>query len=310
MKYSYPKENRDQYLGTITFSPIQYIPPRIGGNVFNIVNNAFRNFQNANVGGVRAQGNQRNSQKFEEGSSNLSTGKFSEKVLYDQSVTLYLPQTITIQDGVVYDNIDLGVIGGLAEYGVKNGGGALGSYLGAAGRSFSDAGRITDSTDYTNLIALRIAQETHGKISGTDEVLKSATRVSVNPNTRALFKSVVMREFAFTFKMIATSPEEAVEIGNIVKFFREELYPESIMFEGPGNVAVGYKFPSRFEIRMSYNGKQVGTKILPSFLRSVSTVINPTSMSFHADGMPSEVDINIAFGEGRTLSKQDIKDGY
>ena len=52
--------------------------------------------------------------------------------------------------------------------------------------------------------------------------------VTVNPNTRSLFKNVAIREFAFQFKFIAKSKKEADEVRKIIKFFRTELYPEAL----------------------------------------------------------------------------------
>ena len=61
---------------------------------------------------------------------------------------------------------------------------------------------------------------------------------------------------------------------------------------------------------MTYNGKPVATKFLDSNLISVQTTYNPSSMGWHVDGKPSEVDLTLNFGEPRALSKRDIEDGF
>jgi alkylated DNA repair dioxygenase AlkB len=61
---------------------------------------------------------------------------------------------------------------------------------------------------------------------------------------------------------------------------------------------------------MSYKGNRVGTKFLDSNLKAVNVVYNPSSMGWHADGKPSEVDLTLSFGEPRTLDAQDIRDGF
>ena len=43
-----------------------------------------------------------------------------------------------------------------------------------------------------------------------------------------------------------------------------------------------------------------------SFLRSVRTSYNPTLHTFHADGSPSEIDLNLAFTEYKTLDRSDV----
>ena len=66
---------------------------------------------------------------------------------------------------------------------------------------------------------------------GTALAVKQASGVTLNPNTRSLFKSVALREFAFQFKFIAKSKKEADEVRKIIKFFRTELYPEALTEE-------------------------------------------------------------------------------
>ena len=66
-----------------------------------------------------------------------------------------------------------------------------------------------------------------GNISDqTGAIAKTATRVSVAPNERTLFERVKMRQFGFTFRMIARNEMEQQEIKNIIRFFRTEVYPE------------------------------------------------------------------------------------
>ena len=45
------------------------------------------------------------------------------------------------------------------------------------------------------------------------------------------------------------------------------------------------------------------------YLRDVTTSYNPGSMSFHADGSPTEIDMSVNFQEFRGLTKQDIESG-
>ena len=97
--------------------------------------------------------------------------------------------------------------------------------------------------------------------------LSTAAGVTTNPNTRVLFKSVALREFAFAFKFIATSPAEAEEIKEIIKLFRTELYPENInLTVGNSEVSIGYKFPNKFQINVEYDGDEIATRIKPCYL--------------------------------------------
>lgn len=133
--------------------------------------------------------------------------------------------------------------------------------------------------------------------------------MAVNPNTRALFKSVPLREFTFNFKMIPTSKDETKQIKGIIDFFRTNLYPEVIPL---GDINAGYKFPNVFEITMTYTNKKdhLATKILPSYIKSFSATYNSSSMGFLEGGDFSEVDIAMSFVESSTLHRDLIKEGY
>ena len=126
-----------------------------------------------------------------------------------------------------------------------------------------------------------------------------------------MFKSVALREFAFQFKFIAKSFAETEEVRRIIKFFREEIYPEDIEIsigdEGRP-VSVGYRFPKKFQIDALYDDKPVANKIKPCFLRDVSVVYNPTNQTMHGGDFPhfTEIDMSLAFTETTTLSKKDV----
>lgn len=224
-------------------------------------------------------------------------------------IMLYLPQAITISDNVAYETMNLGIIGASALNAVQQGSGvgaAIYKAVSDAGKSAIDLarGKITNS-ELAGLAAVRLANKIPNE--GLRNAASAGIGVAVNPNTRQLFKQVSIREPSFTFKMVATSAAEAIAIKNIIKTFRTEMYPEDIVAAG---VSVGYVFPNKFDIQLSYNGNQVATKFLRSYLRSVNTVYNPSSMGWHVKGEPSEVDITLNFVEARTLSKKDIRGGY
>jgi hypothetical protein len=155
--------------------------------------------------------------------------------------------------------------------------------------------------DVGSALAAKLASAVPGDAAGN--VVSNALRTTTNPNTRATFKTVNHREHSFSFKFLPRNKAEADEIVKIIKYFRSELYPENINL---GGISVGYKFPNPFAMQMLYNGNQIGQKLLPSYLKNVSTTYNGTSQSFYKDGSFSEVDLNLSFVEYRTMSKADI----
>jgi hypothetical protein len=226
-------------------------------------------------------------------------------------ITLYLPQAIIVSDQVNYERINLGIIGANSLAALQSGktvSEAIGGSFSEAGRSAMDfiRNRSGLGSQLAGLAAVRLAETV-----GNDNfrgVSRAAFGVAVNPNTKSLFNSVELRTFTFSFRMIASSAAEANAIENIIYTFRKEIYPREIL--GPQNVSVGYIFPNKFRVRMTYNGKPVATKFLDANLISVQTTYNPSSMGWHVDGKPSDVELILNFGEPRALSKKDIEAGY
>ena len=228
---------------------------------------------------------------------------------------LYFPQAIQITDGVQVGPIDLGVAGAVTEAAVKAGATGIGE-LAQKALANSDIASIVDVFKSKNLqstagaFAAQRAARAFGA-QGVAGAISRATNLQVNPNTRSLFRAVNLREFSFTFKLIATSPAEAEQIKAIIRFFRTELYPEEIVIsskEASGSVA--YRMPNRFDIQFRYNDNQeIATKIKPAYLRNFTATYNPTGMAMHRDGNFSEIDITMSFVEDTTLNRRDVAQG-
>ena len=228
-------------------------------------------------------------------------------------VKLYMPMALNFRDNVGYENVDLGFSGGLIEGGLGKSKGSkmadvVASVIGGTGQTL--ASLIGSQTgDLATLAALQVNVVAKALGEGAVSAVRQAGGVRLNPNTRSLFKSVALREFAFQFKFIAKSFAEAEEVKKIIHFFRKEIYPEDINISVGGNeVSVGYKFPKKFQITALYDGKPVANKIKPCFLRDVSVVYNPTNQTMHGGDNPhfTEIDMSLAFTETTTLSRKDI----
>lgn len=241
--------------------------------------------------------------------------KTKELTVTDDKVTLYLPQAVQIADNVSYDNnVELGAIGGSLERGLTQGG-ALNTIIAektAAVRgqvnSFLNDPNVNIPREQASLLSALVLTKGSKTDNTSSYAIKAATGVQTNPNVRALFKSVPLRNFGFTFTLIPTSEAEAKEIENIIRFFRTEIYPEALSF---GGIDYGYKFPRRFVIRTVYDNKQIpGVKFLPAYLQNFTATYNPNGMGMHRNGRFAEYQITMNFSEAKALSKQDIRDGY
>jgi len=234
------------------------------------------------------------------------------------SVALFLPQNIQIQDGVTYDNFELGRIGAAAESALNLDQGNLQGAIASAGGEL--AGQIGDVLALIRgtgnvgpgIASLAAQSATPRTISSA---ISSATGIATNPNVRTLFRQVPIRNFNFTFELIPSSATEAQQIKDIIKFFRTELYPSALALQTGTNY--GYRFPNRFLIKMKYRNKADpdgsfnGIKFLPVYLQTFNAVYNTAGQALHSDGNFQSASINMNFIESRPLNRQDVEEyGY
>jgi len=226
-------------------------------------------------------------------------------------IDLYIPISIVIADAVQYDNTNLGFLGGAALAGMQQGGSIMNSmYEGLSSGLSNIFGFIMGAEMTSEAARLGAVRAANRLPQGVQSAVSIGIQRTINPNTRALFRGVTIREFSFTFKMIASSAKEAQTVEKIIKHFRKEMYPE-VYDPTSGGLPLAYKFPNAFGIEFLYKGQEAKiSKIDKCFLRTASTTYNPQSSSFHTDGQPVEIDLTLNFTEMRTLSKQDIEKGF
>lgn len=228
------------------------------------------------------------------------------------SVCLYMPQGLTVNDNLSYDNVDTGM-GGMLVNSYQNAA-STGEFLKQVA---ADSPQLAD-----RFISQKLAQASQekGLVGGAAGQLLINRGEVVNPHTQMLFKAPALRQFSFAFKMMPRTRAEAKEIIKIVQFFRLAAYPSL----GPGTAdpdAKGsskslsmstYTFPDVFEIKYLTKNRQNNNliKLGRAYLTSITVNYNQTSPSFFDDGMPSEIDLSLTFQETKALSREDIKKGY
>ena len=120
----------------------------------------------------------------------------------------------------------------------------------ALGKTASEGLSSGASSQQAKLAVLGLQSKLPAEVAGA---IREGGQITTNPNTRALFKQVNIREFAFQFKFIPQSEREAEEVKNIIQFFREELYPTEIFDTiGDTKILLGYNFPNKFQISVEY----------------------------------------------------------
>ena len=228
----------------------------------------------------------------------------------NQHITLYFPPNVANVDTVTYSNANLGPSGATALAASRNASTLLGSVTKGITEGAADLFNLLKGDVLTQEAAQVAATRAFNKLpsGGIQNFTRVALQKIINPNTRSMFEGPNIRKFTFVFKLIATSSKEATEIQEIVKKFRSEMYPEAIEI---GGLPIGYNFPKMFKIQYLYNNVR-NTKLpqpLMCYLENATTTYNSSSMVFHADGQPTEVDLSLTFTEFRALTKKDILEG-
>ena len=308
--YTYPLVDQDNYKGRVVFRLVKVEP----------ISTAIIARQSEQVGKYVHSQDGKTSEPASPDLANKNSGSDESQTdvssvqrakNYGSKVELYLPENISITDAVQYSNLDLGTLGATLEGGLQNGA----SIAGAAVKAMTDGvGSFAESFSTKRFdpplarLALSRTSSKFGDQIGGAVALN--TRTVINPNTRAMFESVPLRELPFTFRMIGKSKEEAEEIKNIIKFFRTELYPGTISAADNVPISLGYKIPNMFEVRFEYDGKEIATKFLDCYLRTVSVVYNSENAGFHPDGNFTDIQMSLNFTESRALTRELIVEGY
>ena len=307
-KYRFPLEAQDDYKGRVYFTQIIEIPPKINTSAFKR-----KEITSAGPNNASVQSDELDLLDMAKNVGSLFTGTFTPgQTFRGQTVELYLPPAQTIQDGIEFDNaFSFGIGGEAARQALSRG---ESSILGASASALMGTGgigQILSNLQDPNIA--RVAAAKVGSMMGNTAggVASTVSQTALNPNIRAVFKSVRPREHSFSFKFLPRSQAEAKQVENIIKWFRTEIYPESIdITTGGQRLPIGYKFPNKFGIALRYGRKNVGAQLLPCYLRGMTTNYNATAMSFYRDGQYSEIDLTLDMIEFRTLDKDDVRYGW
>jgi len=300
--YTFPTNDPGQYKGKIRFEAVQENTSTVSQAVIDTFTGARAALDNTNPNDSTATditGSDPSLQTYNSGLPDVEP---------KGAVSLFLPSSILFSDRVNYQDIDLGIVGSAVAGGIERGDSLRNLARAGFNAVYSDFKSLQDAVtkgltgEAAQVAAIRTSRRINSEVAGA---ISSATGIALNPNKRSILESVPIRSFQFSFKLIPTSSKEAADITNIVRWFREQMYPEAV---STGSIA--FRFPSKFNISMTYNGKKVATGILPCFLESVSTTYNGSSMGFHRDGNFQETDVVLVFREERALNKRDIRGGY
>lgn len=268
----------------------------------------------------------------------FKSSKFSDRSVERRpdvpSIQLYLPVAFQQNDSFSIPGTELGLLGAGALAGMNSGSSLLKSTMDQFSQglgSVFDMAKGDLNASQAAVVTARLAN----KVAPSEiaSAFSLAAGVTVNPNVRSVFKGVNLREYSFQFKFLPKSRKEAEVVEEIIETFRKYSYPEVIDM---GPVSAGYKYPDMFGISVyvehteevlkkgdigdiAESGettetvtrrKRVGNRMKNCYLRAVSTNYNASSMAFHPDGRPVEIDLSLNFVEEETISRRDVEEGY
>jgi hypothetical protein len=226
-------------------------------------------------------------------------------------VLMYFPISLQVNDQVSYETPSLGLYGSLAAGAIDRGENVLTAMAGGVAAGLNDVfgaliGRSDISAEAARLVALRAAAKVP---NGVGNAIRLGVQRRINPNVRALFQGVTnLRQFAFSFDMMATSQEEAETVEKIIKHFRTEMYPD-VLDPNEDGLPIAYKFPNAFSIKFHHRGKAAKIPRLEKcFLTNCDVDYGGAGTGFHPDGRPVKITMTLRFIEMRTLNKRDIRD--
>lgn len=232
------------------------------------------------------------------GQPNVNTIEFTAFEKNTKGVTQHkiffpCPANIAINDSATYNTVDLGGIGGAAVAAAEKGGG-----LSGMAKDLFEQAKSLKAGEVAGAMAQKLIPGPLG------DAVKLKNKVLFNPNTNTVFSGNALRSFTFSFKMIASSEEEAELIRKIHSKFRAFTYANA---GGDQNLLL--EFPPTWTIRF-LNGSGEENPFIPKiyscYLVSTETSLNATTNMFHSGGQPLEVDVSVSYQESRVLNRVDI----
>jgi len=207
-------------------------------------------------------------------------------------IYLPVPAGITFADGASYSTIDMGAAGSIIDQ-VKTVKGREGM---SAKRSISDIMDLVQSKASGLLPA------------AGSEVAMAATRKVLNPNTNTTFEGNTVRDFTFSFTLVARSPSDAGLIRRLHNKFRSAVYP----YIAPGDSNILLDYPPVWEISFRNKAGASGEnewlpRISECYLTGLTSTFNASAAMFRVDMSPVEINLSVTFSETRSQTRADIE---
>jgi hypothetical protein len=210
------------------------------------------------------------------------------------AIALHVPNQLSIRYGMQWNEEDTAAF-------------AMAAAAAQAGpeimKALKGGGNNKDVTDLGKAIISNIALSKGPLAAASSKVLGLAA----NPKKEQIFKGVDYRTFSFDYQFYPRSSDEAKNVLRIIEQFKYHMHPE---FKDDNNFI--YVYPSEFDV-FYYQGKQENMNLhrhTSCVLYEMNVNYTPNgSFTTFANGMPTQINVTLAFKELALLSKEKIKDG-
>lgn len=226
----------------------------------------------------------------------------------NKSCAMYMPPGFQVADIMRYESASPGLLGGVAENLLSDNN----DYSAEDIRNIASTGAAAATQAAAATIGNALGGGAGAVVGGVGATSAGAAVEAVrakrmqnitNPNEFMLFRAPGIRQFSFTFNMIPSSARESDETFEIIKYFRERMYPTL------GANDLMFNFPEVFTIK--FKNVDGIPRIAESALTNASTQFNPNSMSYFKRGnRPVEIGLTLSFQELMPLTQKNIKDGF
>ena len=237
-------------------------------------------------------------------------GKFVADVATDvtstvrllSAIELYVSAPPSAEYAAEWQNVELGVVGGLLAQGFEVSFENLSANIGPLGE-FTARSIIQAAAAIPR--ELGISGDLGGAIEATSKKV-------ANPYKEQLFKNMGFRSFGFSYKFNPRNKNELDSVMEIIQLFKYHMHPEI----DPARLYLIY--PSEFNIEYRYKGErnEYIHKISTCALTNVRVTYGSSDFTTFSGtgGAPSEINLDLTFSELETLDNsrigKDWKDSY
>jgi len=215
-----------------------------------------------------------------------------------KTIQLYVPQSIVSAYAANWDETNLGVAG----------------LLGSGRMDFKDLAEAPEFIGRGLISAAANLPKAIGADADFGAAIEATSKKVSNPYKEQLFKSMGFRRFSFNYTFVPRNPNEADMVMEIVDTFKYHMHPEA----SEGDLFLVY--PAEFSIQFEYLDKNGNVDLNPHLPKISSCALTGCKVTYGPDGafntfknsggMPTEINMELAFTELETLTAVRIAQGF